>query len=220
MDKKFNEFTSKDSLEVNLAKAVCSALEAVIDRKGSAVIAVSGGKTPLGLFKKLSIADIAWNKVKVVLVDERLVATKDSDRNDLMVKQSLMVNKAKSATYIDLTAYKQHQDFFDSLTLDVAILGMGLDGHTASWFPCSDEINGLFDMKSAVAIVNPVTAPHKRVTLTPAVLLKSNALFLHIVGQDKLSVYREAVKNADSKLMPISFLLSQEYVDINTYWSP
>lgn len=213
-----HKFPATDALEIALAQQIQELLTAAIDKQNQAVLAVSGGSTPLGLFKKLSVMDLAWDKVQVVLVDERLVAPASADSNTALVRQNLLTNNASAATFIDLTQAATTAAV-DNLKLDVAVLGMGLDGHTASWFPCAKEINSIFDTQAPYLQVTPTTAKHERITLTPKVIMQAESLFLHIVGAEKFAVYEQALINKDHLAMPISFVLHEARTKLAVYWS-
>jgi 6-phosphogluconolactonase len=144
------EFSSRDELDLALAKSISQILSDAIKQKGKASIAVSGGSTPKGLFSILSQSDIDWSRVTVTLADERWVTLDSNDSNTRLVHENLLQNKAAAAKFFHL---KQGEEFSEEtlndlniaanttlLPLDVLILGMGEDGHTASLFPCSKQI--------------------------------------------------------------------------------
>ncbi|WP_199611680.1 6-phosphogluconolactonase [Flocculibacter collagenilyticus] len=220
-----NEFESAEQLNNAFAKKLLADLQQGIDTKGHAVLAVSGGGTPKGLFKLLSQQSFEWNKVTVTLVDDRWVNTDEDASNEKLVKAHLLVNKAASANFVGLVAdnYLQHSSAFDGqaaveqkvgelpLPFDAVILGMGEDGHTASLFPCSEQIiDGLSPTNNALTIaVEPKTAPHQRISFTFAALINSQKLYLHIVGENKRSVLQQAMADNNSFEMPIRAFIHQ-----------
>ena len=219
-----NEFSSKSELDNIFAEQVAQLLTSAIAKKGHASIAVSGGSTPKGFFAALSQKDIAWHKVTVTLADERWVDENNEASNTRLVKENLLQNNAAQAQFFELKTAKQ----LDSSTLkqlnvsakeqilpfDVLILGMGEDGHTASLFPCSNEINTALalDNNDALMSVQPKTAPHQRITFTLAALLKSSAIFLHICGENKQQVLQQAMADKDIFAMPIRAFLHDKNV--------
>ena len=106
--------------------------------------------------------------------------------------------------------------------ISVAILGMGGDSHTASFFPGAATLETAIDLNNAAACqsVTPLTAPHERMTLTRTRILASNLLVIHITSDDKLEVLENAKKSADFNVTPISSILSQTQSDVQLYWAP
>ena len=105
---KANIFDSREALDAALSGAICRQLTAGIDQNGSAILVVSGGSTPKGLFKALSATAIDWPKVTVLLADERWVDDAHPDSNSAMVKSLLLNDHAKEANWLDLGAGKDN----------------------------------------------------------------------------------------------------------------
>jgi 6-phosphogluconolactonase len=219
-----NEFSSKTELDNSFAEQVAQLLTAAINKKGRASIAVSGGSTPKDFFITLSQKDIAWHKVTVTLADERWVDKNSEASNTRLVKEFLLQKNAAQADFFDLKiAEKLDQDVLQQLNnnakqqvlpFDVLILGMGEDGHTASLFPCSDEISVALakDNTDVLMSVKPKTAPHQRITFTFAALIKSSAIFLHLCGEKKQQVLQQAMANDDIFAMPIRAFLQDKNI--------
>ena len=170
-----NEFEQRELLDESLADKVAAILTAAVESKGKASIAVSGGSTPKGFFQALSKKKLAWQAITITLADERWVDIDSSDSNTKLVHENLLQNEAVNANFFHL---KQGDRFSDDtlddlnlaanqqlLPLDVLILGMGEDGHTASLFPCSDEITQCLAMIAEALIkVTPKSAPYQRIS--------------------------------------------------------
>ena len=121
-------------------------IESAIDARGSAVIALAGGKTPFPAYEKLASAKLDWKRVTIVPGDERIVPLGDPLSN---VTQLGKLFIPKGARVIPIVP-KQTEDYksagrsADALMqdlhwpLDLCLLGMGGDGHTASIFPGPD----------------------------------------------------------------------------------
>ena len=228
---KLHDFNERAELDQALATKVSAILVSSIEDKGYASIAVSGGSTPKGFFLALSQKDIDWDKVTITLADERWVDAESDASNTTLVKQNLLINYASKAHFFeiklpgDLTSdaitelnqAAQHK----LLPLDVLILGMGEDGHTASIFPCSDQINEALDLDNSNDFIKvlPKTAPHVRISFTYRALLASKQIFLHICGENKKDVLALANKDSDITNMPIRAFLQHSTIETQIYWA-
>lgn len=212
-----NTFTSSDELNQTFAKRITDILSDAITKRGQAYLVVSGGRTPQALFQKLSQADIDWSKVTITLADDRFLPDSEADSNERLVKASLLQHKAAQVAFISLYAPFDKAELAvpellkrvaDLPTFDAVILGMGEDGHTASLFPCSQEVRaGMAADAPALLAVNPTTAPYQRISLSKTRLLNSRFLFLHLVGESKLKVLEQAMASHDELAMPIRAFL-------------
>ena len=226
-----NDFESCEQLNEALAEKGSCVLAATIALKGKASIAVSGGSTPIGFFSVLSKKDIDWKNVIITLADERWVDIKNDASNTRLVHENLLQNKADVAQFFHLQQDKslcQEASINvnlaannDLLPLDVLVLGMGEDGHTASLFPCSKQIEQGLDIKNKhdLMMVEPTTASHQRITFSFAALQRSKNVFLHICGRSKKTVLNKAL-NGDNKFdMPIRAFLQDSAIDMQVYWA-
>lgn len=130
-------FEAREALAATLARDVAEELERAIEAKGRATLAVSGGTTPKLFFEKLSEIDIPWARVSVTLVDERQVPETSERSNARLVRTHLLRNRAAAARFVPLV---DNPDAEKIPSFDVAVLGMGNDGHTASFFPGGDSL--------------------------------------------------------------------------------
>ena len=130
-------FESRGSLSSALATDVANALQHHVRIKGSACLAVSGGTTPKLFFETLSRIDIPWSKITITLVDDRQVPDTNPRSNAKLVRDNLLQNRAAGAEFVPLF---ENPDAENVATLDVVVLGMGTDGHTASLFPGGDHL--------------------------------------------------------------------------------
>ncbi len=227
-----NPFDDKDALASGLADQVAKALNADLQSSGRALLAVSGGSTPKRFFQQLSQKDIDWSGVTVTLVDERWVDDTDDRSNARLVKQNLLQNKAAAAKFMPLytgDATPQQgietleENFADLKTpLSVSILGMGTDGHTASFFPGGDQLAAAIDLENTdnfIAMSAP-GAGEPRITFNLQALLKSPLLCLHIEGEEKQVVLVEAQQDDPVEEMPIRAVLRQDQSDLTIFWCP
>lgn len=225
------EFSTRHDLDISLTESVSTLLEQAIKLKGKASIAVSGGSTPKGFFKLLSHCDIDWAKVTITLADERWLPMDSKDSNTRLVYENLLQNKASAATFFHL---KQGDVLSDEtlnelnvavhatlLPFDVLILGMGEDGHTASLFPCSEQISqGLMNKSNALVRILPTTAPYQRISFSFSALSQSKNVFLHLCGEKKQQVLSQALQGKNIFIMPIRAFLHHNTVNTRIYWAP
>lgn len=219
-----------------IARHIADALRAAIAARGQASLAVSGGKSPIPLFEVLRDEDLDWSKVSIVLVDERIVPRDHEASNTALVARHLLQGKAAAARFCLFfreLAPVFNADVLDALVrdatdriadlpwpLDVAVLGMGEDGHTASLFPGAPGYARAIASDDRLAWVvpeqAPVPAPHARLTFTLHALLEARELVLSIAGDNKLAVYRQAAAKADPAL-PVSLVLNQTRTPVSVW---
>jgi 6-phosphogluconolactonase len=158
------------------------------------------------------------------LVDERIVETLHQDSNENLLKTHLLKNNAKNAKFIGLVNTDLSIDDMLSnansniSSIDLAILGMGDDGHTASIFPDCAELNYALDNNNQnnYIVTNPQSAKYSRITLTLRALVNIPVLILSINGNTKLNVLKEA-NIGDNLNYPVSYVLSRR-PDTQTFW--
>lgn len=223
------EFRDKDQLAEALAETVAANLKAGVAARGAASLAVSGGSTPAGFFRALSArADVPWDKVTVTLVDERWVDETSDRSNARLVKANLLTGRAAAATFVPLYQGGTEPDAYAAglaqrqvpAPLDVAILGMGNDGHTASFFPGGDTLTEALTGEGPVVAIRAPGAGEPRVTLTLKVLLASRALYLHIEGNEKVETLAKAEAEGPVEDMPVRAILRQTQTPLTIYWCP
>ncbi|AZO09660.1 6-phosphogluconolactonase [Mesorhizobium sp. M3A.F.Ca.ET.080.04.2.1] len=226
----WNGFGDRQQLAAALAGQVAARLTSAIAKRGTALLAVSGGTTPAKFFAALSLMPIAWDNVTVTLIDERFVPPSSPRSNARLVAANLLQNKAAAARFVPLyheaasieEAAGSDSEALNSLPwpLDVAILGMGADGHTASFFPDADNLSALLD-PSAQRIVLPVhaqSAGEPRLTLTMARIIAADFLALHIEGEDKRTAFEGAMGPGAAK--PIRKVLEAAPIPVEVFWAP
>lgn len=225
-------FESSPALATGLADRVAAALSAAIADGGEATLAVSGGSTPKAFFEALSTRALDWAKVKVTLVDERFVPEDNPRSNHLLVKTHLLKNEAAAAQFVPLyqpeatieDAAKTASDIVPGMSkpFDVAILGMGTDGHTASFFPGGDHLADALDLKlpRRVMTMEAPGAGEARLTLSFSALQDAGLLVVHIEGAEKKAVLDKALAGTDEEDMPIRAVLERAQTTPDIYWAP
>lgn len=176
-----------------------------IDVKGYFVCALSGGNTPIPVFKKLSKYDKEnfWENIHIFWVDERYVLPKDLDSNfgtayRHFIKFHPNTNYYSFDTSMSLEDAaiqyeKEIKDFFKSrntpVYFDLLFLGMGEDGHVASLFPDSEGLNE----NSRLVISNYIKQLEEyRLTFTFKLLNCSKKAMMGVIGEKKIEVLNKA----------------------------
>lgn len=219
-----------------LADAVAGDLgfivESALDARGEALLALSGGTTPVPAYRKLAAMKLDWKRVTIFPVDDRLVKVDDPLSNVGMLAKLFLPKGArvlplgagdKDAKTAGNAADARLQDL--KWPPDVVLLGVGGDGHTASIFPGPDYHAALDAPKARRAIgvtpdPMPADAPVARVTLTRAAILQARALMLALTGQDKRDVVERAIADGASSAVPIGRVLAECEQAIDIHWAP
>lgn len=233
MKAEMKKFDDREALASSLADAVAKKLSAAIEKDGDASLAVSGGSTPKMFFEKLSQAKLDWSKVTVTLVDDRMVPPDHERSNERLAYEHLLRNEAITAKFVPL--WSDLSDHVDTLAehaatsiahierpFDVVILGMGTDGHTASFFPEGNNLHAAIDPDGNATVISMLApgAGEPRLTITLPRLIEADMLVLHIEGEEKLSVLEKAREGGPEEDMPIRAVLSNAPRPVTVYWAP
>lgn len=224
-------FSSREQLTMTLADDIAERLSAAIAEHGLAALAVSGGRTPVDLFERLSAKSIEWSKVMITLIDERWVGATQEASNERLVRTHLLKGKAAAAEFIALKSH--HSSAYDAVDevnvalsrlpaqLTVSILGMGEDAHTASFFPGADTLEQCLhpDPYRSCCATTPVNAPFDRMTLTLPRILASEWIVLHLTGESKLPVLQSALEPGAIDDKPVRSVLHQSRTPISVYFA-
>lgn len=217
-----HDFHCNNALSAKLARTVAGDLRDAIAARGKARLAVSGGSTPATFFSALSREQLDWRRVAITQVDERWVHEDDADSNARLIRENLLRNEAARARFISMktgaaSPFEAEQAASEKLSefaagIDVVVLGMGEDGHTASFFPGAETLARALDPQgeSLCVAVRPLHAPHERMTLSLPVVLGAGRRYLQIVGPRKLEVLRQAQAGGEVAEMPIRAVLGSE----------
>ncbi|MFT5710994.1 MAG: 6-phosphogluconolactonase [Halioglobus sp.] len=231
MSNQFYQFESNVELAVQLANTIALDLEEAINTRGKATLAVSGGSTPVALFEQLSQRTVDWAHITVTQVDERWVDAQHEDANARLIREHLLQNAAAAANFVSMktaaaspfgaeaAAAEKLSAFSNSI--DVVVLGMGNDGHTASFFPAATTLAQALDPAGSALCValTPPSAPHDRMTLSLPALLRAQHLYLHIVGETKMAVLQQARLPGKIEDLPIRSVMAQAEPSLHIYYA-
>jgi 6-phosphogluconolactonase len=226
-----HQFDSNVELAAQLAKQIAFELGEAISARGIATLAVSGGSTPVALFEQLSHCALDWAHITVTQVDERWVDGQHADANARLIREHLLQHAAAAANFVSMktpaaspfgaeaAAAEKLSAFANGI--DVVVLGMGEDGHTASFFPAATTLAQALDLDgSALCVaVTPPSAPHDRMTLSLPALLRAQHLYLHIVGEAKMAVLEKAGLPGKIEDLPIRSVMAQAQPPLQIYYA-
>jgi 6-phosphogluconolactonase len=194
-------YADSEMMMIEIAQRLAGELRQALQASDRASIAVPGGTTPGPIFDSLCAADIEWDRVSVMLTDERWVPEESPRSNTRLLRQRLLVNRAAAARYLPLYAPTETPEegipeiekaIAEVLPLTTCLLGMGEDMHTASIFPGADRLEEALHGEVILVPMRAPGAPEPRVTLSAAVLSRSIERHLVIIGPEK----REALERA------------------------
>ena len=180
------------------AGVIAADARAAVAARGRFVVAVSGGRTPWVMLRDLAGEEVPWSGVHVVQVDERVAPAGDPDRNLMHLRESLLSHAplppgqihAMPVESADLeAAAKAYARVLEGIAgtppvLDVAHLGLGPDGHTASLVP-GDPVLAVADRDVALT---GVYMGRRRMTLTYPVLNRARRVLWLVTGSEKVSM--------------------------------
>ena len=180
------------------ARVIAAEARAAVAARGRFVLAVSGGRTPRLMLRALADEDVPWTSVHVVQVDERIAPAGDPDRNLTHLRLSLLEHAPLPAERIhampveDADVEAAARGYARTLeriagtppVLDLAHLGLGPDGHTASLVP-GDPVLSVVDRDVAPT---GVYMKRRRMTLTYPILDRSRRILWVVTGVEKAAM--------------------------------
>jgi len=212
-------YPNLSTLEDAVAKHFLLATNQAVQQRGQALIALSGGSTPLGLFHLLGSdayrATIPWTQIHFFWVDERCVPPQDKESNYGQFKRNVLEPlkiSSQQAHPIDgnLSAQEAAHNYAEILRtwaekghelprFDWVLLGMGRDGHTASLFP--GQSTALTDEQAVIAVTAQYDQrPSNRVTLTPQILNLARQVVFMVSGSQKADRLQEVLQGIHDPL--------------------
>ena len=188
-------YPDREILAMDVADKLASELRAALAHEEVVTMALAGGTTPGPIFDVLCDVDLDWDRVRVMPTDERWVPADDARSNEKLIRERLLQGRAARAQYVPLCAWGQApEEALDGLAeriapllpLNIVVLGMGGDMHTASLFPGTPGLKAALAPDAPVlAVMRPQSQPEPRVSLTGRVLQEALQTHLVITGADK-----------------------------------
>ena len=223
---RLRKFETRSEASAALAVEVCETLTEVMAERGRATLVVSGGTSPVAFFHHLRRVPLAWERITVVPSDERVVPLQHPDRNEAMIRRELLQGPAAAARLRGLLPDSGSTANLPQLaetlpaSFDAVVLGMGADGHTASLFPGSPELDAALRSAEPLAVLSVPRLGAQRVSLTPAALLTGRRIDLLFFGEEKRAVYEAAAAGDDPAEYPVRAVLRQSRAPVSAFWAP
>ena len=197
----FKEYADSEMMMIDLANVLASELRNALLSHDRVSLAVPGGTTPGPIFDSISAVDLHWDRVNVMLTDERWLPETSDRSNTKLLRERLLVGKAAAATYVPLyadaaTPEKKLPELAANiaplLPINVMLLGMGADMHTASIFPEADQLDLALTGKDVLVAMRAPGAPEPRITLSADVLKGAMSRHIVIIGDEKRAALEKA----------------------------
>jgi 6-phosphogluconolactonase len=192
-DHRIEVLDDADAVHRRGAELIAEAARAAVSERGACALAVSGGSDPWPMFSQLEDLELDWTKTEIFQVDERVAPAGDDQRNLTHLIESLSIGAQGSirpmpVTDDDLDAAADRYAASLPETLDLAHMGLGPDGHTASLVP-NDPVLEVTDKR--VAVTSGEYQGVRRMTLTYPELHRVRSLLWVITGEEKVDALQK-----------------------------
>jgi len=212
-------FSSQKNLDINAAQYIIEKAKIAIREKGSFSLVLSGGTTPVNVYKLLAKEQVNFDKWHIYFGDERCFPLDHLERNSNIAKSTWLskVNILKSNIFIipaelgnseGALAYEKLLD--NNKPFDLVMLGLGDDGHIASLFPSHQWDNS----KQVVSVSNSPKAPSDRISLTPSRLSNTQDVLFLISGKNKVNAFKQWKEGVD---LPANLISAKNKILIMTF---
>ena len=224
------EFANPLALAEALAADTAQAIRGRLRQAPEAAIALSGGETPAKFMQALSRQDLPWRNILVTLVDDRWVDPGSPRSNARLVREHLLHHAAAAARFVplvnDASVPEEGREAAERAIAALprpfaaVILGMGTDGHIASFFPGGDRLaQALHPAGQLVETMRAAAAIEPRITLTLPVILGAEMVALHIEGAEKRKVLEAALQDGPPEILPVRAVLARKPAP-DIFWCP
>jgi 6-phosphogluconolactonase len=219
------EYADAEMMALDLANLLAGELRTALDHRDRVLFVVPGGTTPGPVFDALCDTDLDWGRVDVLLSDERWRPEVHVRSNTRLIRERLLTGRAAKARFVPLYARAEtpeavlaelESNIAPALPIDICLLGMGADMHTASLIPGAEGIG------AALADTAPILAPIRvhgeeepRVSLTARVLADAINTHIVITGERK----RRAIERA-RYMRPFEAPVAAMLDGATVHWAP
>jgi len=204
-------FANRTDMLAQAAQDCITIIRKAVQDHAAVTILLSGGSTPLPLYRALGQADLPWSQLHVALVDERWVDENDAASNALAVRETLFDGNRRAVGAQFVTMKTAHARAIDAQPeveqryrqlppVALCVLGMGADGHVASWFAGAEGLDHALHGNDFCAAItaqkSSVTGDHlERMTITRRFLMRSQHVVLLFTGDEKWRTLALAKRN-------------------------
>jgi len=205
----FKVYENPEAVAQAAADYLFQKIENCVDKKGQCHVVLPGGSTPARCLELLAEKPLPWKKIHWYPGDERCYPVGHTERNDTMIKNKLFSQQLDtdenfhpiSAELGSEQGAEKYAALLDATgTIDIVVLGMGEDGHTASLFPGNAALE---DMRSAVPVYNAPKSPLERISISLNTLKNAGERIVIATGDNK----REALlKLKEGELLPVGMV--------------
>ena len=210
---------SQKNLDNQAKKFIIERAETAIKNKGSFSLVLSGGTTPVNVYKLLANEQVDFERWHIYFGDERCFPLNHLERNSNVAESTWLskVNILKSNIFIipaelgnteGALAYEKILD--KNKPFDLVMLGLGDDGHIASLFPNHQWDNS----KQVVSVSNSPKAPSDRISLTPSRLSNAEDVLFLISGKNKVNAFKQWEEGVD---LPANLISARNKISIMTF---
>jgi 6-phosphogluconolactonase len=212
-------FNSQVNLDCNAAQFIIERAKIAIREKGSFSLVLSGGTTPVNVYKLLANEQVDFEKWHIYFGDERCFPLNHLERNSNVAESTWLskVNILKSNIFIipaelgnteGALAYEKILD--KNKPFDLVMLGLGDDGHIASLFPTHQWDNS----KQVISVSNAPKSPSDRISLTPSRLSNTEEVLFLISGKNKVNAFKQWKDGFD---LPANLISAKNKISILTF---
>lgn len=217
------EYPDRDLLAIGLADTLASELKNCLLIHPWASFVVPGGTTPGPIFDSLCAADLDWERVHVMLSDERWVPEDHPRSNAKLLKERLFQSRATAARFVPFYTEAQSpaeaapalsDQLADEMPISVLLLGMGTDMHTASLFPGADGLAEMLADSAPLVVPVSVEGQEPRISFSGPALAGAMSKHLVIFGNEKRDALEQA-EGLDVTQAPIKAAMSE----LTVHWA-